>query len=391
MLSKNNMSDVDILMQEIALNSQLEEGKEFIRLILREIYREGTIGTKTLARKLRLPIPTVAAVRKELEKKGLIDRVKKGAILTEKGIEFVERKLGITFTENLLCNECSATGLSLPHFAQEIIDKQMEFSNRRPVPRTEIDQAYGKPITAIKRALLMLENGDLEGRNVLLLGDDDFTSLAIAQLKTSAKITVLDIDDRLLELIKEIANENNFLINCLKIDLQKELPTNILDKFDVVFTDPPYTISGLELFLSRAIETLKKESGKRIYLAYAHRPPAHQLKVQSIINKLGLAITNLIPGFNLYEGAEMHANTTYLALLSTSENTKSTIKGDYSEKIYTGEINPTKRIYKCSENHLITIGITEIITTIEELKVQGCPICGSKKEFTLIIRERIKK
>lgn len=389
MPSNNKMNDVDILLQEIALSSQLEEGKEFIRLLLREIYREGTIGTKTLARKLRLPIPTVAAVRKELEKKGLIDRVKKGAIMTEKGIEFVERKLGITFTEKLLCNECSATGLSLPSFAQKLIDKQAEFSNRRPVPRTEIDQAFGKPITAIRRALLMLENGDLEGRNVLLLGDDDLTSLAIAQLKTSAKITVLDIDNRLLELIQEIAKENNFLINCFKLDLQKELPTNILEKFDVVFTDPPYTVTGLELFLSRAIEILKKESGKKIYLAYAHRPPVHQLKVQRIINELGLAITQLIPGFNLYEGAEMHANTTYLAVLSTSENTNSSIKGDYFEKIYTGEINPTKRIYKCSENHLITIGITESIASIEELKTQGCPICGSKKEFILITREKI--
>lgn len=382
--------DTEALLEQIARDSNLLEGKESIRLILREIYREGTIGTKTLARKLLLPIPTVAAVRKELEKVGLIDRVKKGAILTEQGIIFAERKLGFKITAKLLCRECSATGIELPNNIDELIKKQADFSQQRPTPKTDIDQAFGKPITAIRRALIMLEKGDLEGRKILLLGDDDFTSLAIAQLKTTAKITVFDIDRRLLEIINRISKENNYSINCIEVDLRDDVPKNFVNQFDTVLTDPPYTLAGLELFLSRAIVSLKEDIGKKIYLAYSHRPSSQQLLIQKICTDAGLAIMQIIPGFNLYEGAEMHANTTYLAILSTTDQTKPLIKDKFQENIYTGELNPTRRTYRCSNNHLITVGSEEQIKTIEELKSLGCPICGSKEEFTLHAREKIQ-
>ena len=43
------------LLDEIAKKSQLKEGKEAVRRILREIYRHGTLGTKILARIIHLP------------------------------------------------------------------------------------------------------------------------------------------------------------------------------------------------------------------------------------------------------------------------------------------------------------------------------------------------
>ena len=383
------MNDPDVLLEQVARDSKLQEGKEAVRLILREIYREGTIGTKSLARKLLIPIPTVAAVRKELEKQGILDRVNKGAIFTEQGIDFAEKKLGFRITSKFVCKVCSATGIEIPVDVEKLIVKQTEFSKLRPTPKTEIDQAYGKPITAIRRALMMFEKGDIEGRKILLLGDDDFTSLAIAQLSSTAEITVLDIDNRLLEIIKKISKENNYRINCMETDLRDEIPEAMKNQFDTVITDPPYTLAGLELFLSRAIESLKREIGKKIYLAYSHRPPTLQLLIQQICTKAGLAIMQLIPGFNLYEGAEMHANTTYLSILATTEQTKPLIKNKFLESIYTGELNPTKRTYKCSNEHLIEIGSEESIKTIEELKSLGCPVCGSKEEFTLFTREKI--
>ena len=56
--------------------------------------------------------------------------------------------------------------------------------------------------------------------------------------------------------------------------------------------------------------------------------------------------------------------------------------------IYTGEINPTIRIYNCSNNHSIRIGISEKIKSIEKLKELGCPICGSKDSFTRVTTEK---
>ena len=155
----------------------------------------------------------------------------------------------------------------------DIIAKLKLYMEQRPIPNTSLDQAFGKPVTAIRRAYFMLQNDDLEGRKILLLGDDDFTSLAIALLNITVDITVLDIDMRLTDVIEKIANENNYGVNCLIHDLRKPLPDNLIEQFDTIFTDPPYTIPGLRLFLSRAVQALKREKGRKIYLAFPHRAP----------------------------------------------------------------------------------------------------------------------
>lgn len=384
----NFTKKTSLILEEIASKSQLKEGKEAVRNILREIYRHGTIGTKSLARKIHLPIPTIAAVRKELENAGLIDRVKKGAILTESGLRFVTKELGISFVNDLLCKTCGGTRIEFPHEFDDIIAKLKSFTVQRPSPNTSLDQAFGLPITALRRAYFMLQNDDLEGRKILLLGDDDFTSLAIALLDISSDITVLDIDTRLTDVIRKIADENNYQIKCYNHDLRKPIPEELVGQYDTIFTDPPYTVPGLELFLSRGIQALKKEIGRKIYLAYAHRAPNDLFDFQQVIVNHGLAIQETIPGFNLYEGAEMHGNTTSLSVLVTTSNTRTIIENEYKEKIYTGEINPTTRTYSCLNNHLIRIGTTEKIKSIEKLKELGCPICGTKDSFTRVTKEK---
>jgi len=159
--------------------------------------------------------------------------------------------------------------------------------------------------------------------------------------------------------------------------------------FDVILTYPPYTIPGLELFLSRAIQALKAEAGRKIYLAYAHRAPTMQLEVQNSLTKLGLAILQIIPGFNLYEGAEMHGNTTYISILSTTEKTEAIVHADFEKKMYTGEFSPTIKEYKCKNEHIIEVGPESTFKKIEDLKESGCPLCGAKEGFVRISRRKI--
>ncbi len=378
------------VLEDIAIKADVKEGKEKVRLLLREIFRNGNIGTKSLSRRLLLPIPTVAAIRKELENIGLIDRVRKGAILTEKGLKFVQDDLGLEFIDDLICDYCDGTGLKLPANNEELFAKIRDFMDQRPQPLTTIDQAFGKPITALRRALLLMEKDDVENRNILLLGDDDFTSLAISLIHKKATITVLDIDERLLEVIRKIALENGFKIKCIKHDLRKPLPKELIEKYDIVLTDPPYTIPGLTLFLSRAIQALKNNPGKKIYLAFAHRAADDLLDVQKTILDLKLVIQQILPAFNLYEGAEIHGNCTSLSILETTAYSQPLITNDYTEGIYTGELNPTIRVYKCINNHLIEIGQGQKIITIEELKDKGCPICNRKEKFVLIESRKLK-
>ena len=88
------------LLKKVSDNTELDEGEEGIRRILREIHRNRKIGTKDLAFLTQIPLPIVAAVRKELEKEDLITR-EKGALLTQKGERFVRERLGFAHLQKL--------------------------------------------------------------------------------------------------------------------------------------------------------------------------------------------------------------------------------------------------------------------------------------------------
>jgi len=380
-------SNEDIL-EIISLRARLPEGEEAVRRILREIYRHGRIGTKDLAYATRLPVPVVAAARREMEKIGLITR-RAGAVLTDKGEEYVKNILGLSIKESLACEACSGRTIIIKDQFRSIVKKMEKYAKLRPRPYTWLDQAFCTPETTVLRALFMLEEGDVEGRRIIFLGDDDLTSIATGLLKASRKITVIDIDDRMLKLIDNISGSEELNIECVHHDLRQPLPDGLKNNYDVVFTDPPYTIQGLKLFLSRGIEALRRRKCASIYLAFAHKPPEEMLSIQAVINEMGLFIQEMIPRFNRYEGAEMFANTTFLAKLETTEATHPLITGPFEGKIYTGEVSPTARTYRCQCGYTINVGIGQEFRTIEDLKAQGCPKCGRKRGFRIVRRRTL--
>ncbi|MCD6088923.1 bis-aminopropyl spermidine synthase family protein [Candidatus Bathyarchaeota archaeon] len=376
------------MIEIVSQKTRISEGKEGIRRILREIYRNEQIGTKELAYITKLPVPVVAAVRAELEKIGLISR-KRGAVLTEDGKKYVEDVLGFEVKKSLICPLCHGRKIIIKDEFQEVLKKMKKYADLRPKPYTWLDQAFCTPETSVLRALFMLEEGDVEGREIIFLGDDDLTSIATGLLKVSKKITVIDVDERLLELINKISEHEGISIECIHHDLRNPLPKKLIDRFDVTFTDPPYTITGMKLFVSRGIDALKKKKCASIYLSFAHKPPEDMLNLQVAISEMGLFIREMIPKFNRYEGAEIFANTTFLAKLETTEKTRPSIHGRFDGKIYTGEVSPTMRIYKCRCGRVIKVGVSGEFKTIEELKTYGCPECGRKEGFKLTERKRL--
>ena len=141
--------------------------------------------------------------------------------------------------------------------------------------------------------------------------------------------------------------------------------------------------------LSRAVDALRRRKTATIYLAFADKPPLEMLEVHRTITGMGMFIRELIPRFNTYEGAEMFANTTFMARLATTEETKPTITGVFEGKMYTGEIRPTRRTYRCRCGEEIVVGVGGAYETVEELKSAGCPKCGGKEGFSLRRRERL--
>lgn len=380
----------DSLLETISRKAELEEGGEAVRNILREIFRSERISTRNLAHLTKIPIPVTAAVRRELEKAGMI-RSKRGASLTEKGQEYVTKKLGFKYRERLTCNDCQGKNIRIPDHHAPLLEKLKGYMLTRPKPLPWLDQTHGTPETALLRALYMLEKGDVEGRKIIFLGDDDYTSIAVASLRATREVTVVDVDTRLLAAIHSVSEREDLKITCVNHDLRKSLPKNLHGKYDVAFTDPPYTIPGLALFTSRAVTALKPRKAATIYLAYAHQPPKKTLMIDRTLFNMGLAIVEQIPGFNTYEGAEIFANTTFLTRVQTTEKTKPLITSTYREKIYTGEITQTRRKYQCYCGEEIEVGALESFHTIQELKSKGCPKCGKTKGFNLVERQKLKE
>ncbi|UCD96558.1 MAG: GNAT family N-acetyltransferase [Candidatus Bathyarchaeota archaeon] len=376
------------LLTSVSKRAAVKEGAEAVRLLLREIYRSRKIGTKELAYRTHLPVPVVAAVRRELERDGLIKR-DKGALLTDEGMNFVRDRLGFIYEDRMICPTCNGRTITVQNRFFPLMEILKSRLTRRPMPLPEIDQSHGTPETALLRALFMLEKGDVEGRRVLFLGDDDFTSLAVGLMNAAREVAVIDVDQRILATINEMAEDEGFACSCIHHDLRDPLPDSLLNRFDVVFTDPPYTLNGLALFLSRAITALQRKSGAVIYLAFAHQPPRRMLTVQKIVTSMGLALTERQLRFNRYEGAEILANTTSLTRLETTAQSYPLVIGRFDGKLYTGEVTPTVRKYGCRCGAVILVGSTQRLRTVQDLKRLGCSQCRRTKGFQLMGKTRL--
>lgn len=371
----------------IASRMNLREGEEAVRRVLREVHRMRKVGTKDLARGARLPIPVTAAIRRELEKGGLLRR-EGGAVLTPEGESYVTEVLGFVWGVNIMPAPRDGGRPSIPDEYTEVLERLTTLSELRPAAIPQLDQAHATPETSLRRALYMQEEGDLGGRDVLFLGDDDLTSVAAGLLKVARRISVVDIDERLLKVIEEISTENGLEIETVRHDLRNPLPEGLRGAFDIVATDPPYTVPGVEVFLSRGIEALRSLKMSTVYLSFADKPPLEMLGVHRAITGMGVFVRELIPRFNEYVGAEMFANITSMMRLSTTDDAEPAVKGVYEGAMYTGEVNPTVRVYRCRCDVEVTVGAGETYGTVEELKERGCPSCGAHEGFRL--RRRVK-
>lgn len=214
------------------------------------------------------------------------------------------------------------------------------YANRRPLPDRKYDQFTATVETTARRVSLLNFFEDIRSKRLLFLGDDDFTSVASANLKVARNITVLDIDRRILDTIENISSNLKLGIRDVTHDLRKPLPNSLTDQFDIVFTDPPYTPEGIELFVSRAIEALDKQNkAARIYVCYGNSDRAKEkfLPIQEIFNNSGLMIRQIFDKFNRYQGAESIGSASSLFICEITPKTKSLIKGNYGKEIYTND------------------------------------------------------
>ena len=310
----------------IAEKAQLAEGIEGVRSVLLIMYRFPSLKNKKVSQKTGIAIPALAAVRGELVKAGIIE---KKNYLGENGRTWIRENLNFKFEYDPLPNNFDSSLIEIPEEFVSI-NKIEEILRIRPEPDFALDQSHAISSTVVKRALYLLKKGDIEGKKIAFLGDDDATSLAVGLLNLAEEITVIDIDPNVIKFLSESANNlslKNFKV--IEHDLRDICPTNILNNYDIVVMDPPYTNEGLRLFLKRAKQILKtsiviegnvhKVLGKKCLLCFGNKPPKETQLVQLSILDHGFIIKEMIPYFNLYKGASILGQFSHLYYLELAE------------------------------------------------------------------------
>ena len=376
--------DVDAVVAEVASAVGLAEGPAGVRDVLRVIAHHEPVAAREVGRLAELPVPIVAAVCNELRKRGMVDRARPVRLTPAGRAGLAVPAAGQPWVSGE-CPGCGGTGAVVPAPLAPLAGELELAAAGMPAAKLELDQTHCTVDTKLRRVLRMHEAGALAGQRVIVLGDDDLISLAIAAfaaLPAAAarprRLAVVDCDPDLLGYLGERAAAGQLPVELIDHDLRQPLPAGLLGAFDVACTDPPYTVAGAELFLSRAVSALAGGTGRHVFFSFGARRPEETLRVQRLIADLGLAMRSLVPGFNSYTGAGILAGTSHLYHLRTTAQARPAITGPHAGPLYTADARAAvTRPYRCAGcGAAHQVGPGARWSTVARLKEAGCPDCG---------------
>ncbi|MFE0556431.1 bis-aminopropyl spermidine synthase family protein [Paenibacillus sp. NPDC058910] len=383
--------------EEVKTKVRLQEGVQVIEQLLVASYMRPGISTKELARHTYLPVPVASAIKKELIKAGALIQ-DRGVRCTDSGKSYIEHELGYGGIDIDLYQKLLAGEVDWQEELSDVLARLTEILEMRPQVDVQIDQSQCTVETSLRRAILCLREHCLIGKNILCVGDDDLVSISLGLLlkrlfphakDQRAAITVMDIDERFLRFIQGAAAKEGLSVTCRHIDLRQPLPEGLNGQYDCFFTDPPYTLQGLTLFLSRGISALKRQKGCPIFLSFAHKSPDFTWSMQREFVRMGLSAKQVLLHFNQYIGAQMIGNSGQMIVLTTTEFTAPRVTDSFEDELYTGEVRRTVRTYRCIQcQGELQVGVQGDFSTIEDLKKQGCPVCVNHT-FTWLAKKTI--
>jgi predicted methyltransferase len=212
---------------------------------------------------------------------------------------------------------------------QESLKKIREIKDKySPKPKREFDQFLATPEATYLKSEILRKKGFVKNMSIAFIGDDDLNSVSLAAIdNTYNNITVFDIDKEVLNSVQECSKDMGFEnVEAVNHDARNPFSKEYYGKFDIVVFDPPYTKSGVTVFLERALWLLGNvNSGERKYIVMYYgnsfKSPEKTLKIQELINVFDLSIEDRIEKFAQYTGAESIGNASSLYILSTNKFT----------------------------------------------------------------------
>lgn len=243
------------------------------------------------------PVPAVFEAIRALQKMGLVTCSDKGISLTANGKNIAKLLHPVV---DMSCKDCEGRGIGLEEFP-DITRRFHKIQKHRPQPLRRFDQGYVTPNSTISRFALAYERGDIVGKNIIILGDDDLISIVLGLSRLPRKITVVEIDKRLTDFIFQTGKKEGFEVEVKALDLRRPIPKEYLGKYDTFFTDPPETVKAADAFIGRGISTLR-EPGSAGYFGFTRREASltkwHE--IQKVLLKYKIVFTDIIHNFNEY-------------------------------------------------------------------------------------------
>lgn len=230
---------------------------------------------------------------------GWVEFLGERVVVTEQGRKAAET-LGIKPVQELRCPRCHGRGLELEPFRQ-LAQAFAQVAKNRPEASQDFDQGYVTEETTVARIALAFSRGDLAGKDIIVLGDDDLVSLAAALTRLPKHVVALDVDQRIVDFLRHAAKTEKLALDVYHHDLREPLPAELVRRFDTFFCDPTESLRGYLAFAHRGISALRGP-GCAGYLGLT-RLEASLTKwrqIQTALLAAGAAITDLYPNFHEY-------------------------------------------------------------------------------------------
>jgi len=240
------------------------------------------------------------------------------------------------------CSERGLAALARELVARGVVEAHSEpwravyeaMAAERSTPKRALDQVYVTTDTVVRRAELLLEAGEHQ-RGLVFLGDDDLTSAAVQLAGAGRKVTALDSDETILQILDRHSNEHGWEIETVHHDLRQPIPKAMRGRFGAVFTDPPYAVEGFRLFVSRAAEMLKPDGRLYVCFGQSRRASERGLQKQRVLGEAGFLIEAVFEDFNHYQGAEAIGSRSALWRCRVTPETRPLVRGEVEGPLYT--------------------------------------------------------
>lgn len=286
-------------MTTTALSRMIGAGSDDIARVMRALL-EYTDAWQ-VAGHVNVPFAELVDILQTLRERGLLEFHKSELRLTVKG-EALARELHVVPTETVVCPQCAGSGFEFELF-HDAYHQFLPLLAQRPPAEATYDQGALTADSVFRRLSMMYAKGDVADQRILLLGDDDLLSIALALTGMPREIVVIEIDERLCTFIERVAREKHLNLRVIQHDAREKLPADLRAHFDTFVTDPSETIQGLLLFVEKGLAMLAPGGGRAGYFGVT-LIEASMLKwnvwERHLLQNHALVFTHISEPFSLY-------------------------------------------------------------------------------------------